>query len=104
MNYNMQSMNKQLPELFAMLQSAEVEIKKEHQVLLVNKTTKFKKGKSKQKGHFKKGGKKVTTPTKKTKADGGIPIGVYPRSGFASWIAKRRAGRLAGYGDWRVLD
>ena len=51
-----------------MLKSAEVEIKKEHQVLLVNKTTKFKKGKSKQKGHFKKGGKKVTTPTKKTKA------------------------------------
>src|SRR3954452_22862713 len=68
MNYNMQSMNKQLPELFAMLKSAEVEIKKEHQVLMVNKTTKFKKGKSKQKGHFKKGGKKVTAPTKKTKA------------------------------------
>ena len=68
MNYNMQNMNKTLPELFAMLKSAEVEIKKEHQVLLVNKTTKFKKGKSKQKGHFKKGGKKVTTPTKKTKA------------------------------------
>ena len=45
-----------------------MEIKKEHQVLLVNKTTKFKKGKSKQKGHFKKGGKKVTTPTKTTKA------------------------------------
>ena len=68
MNYNMQNMNKELPELFAMLKSAEVEIKKEHQVLMVNKTTKFKKGKSKQKGHFKKGGKKVTTPTKKTKA------------------------------------
>jgi hypothetical protein len=68
MNYNMQNMNKTLPELFSMLKSAEVEIKKEHQVLLVNKTTKFKKGKSKQKGHFKKGGKKVTTPTKKTKA------------------------------------
>ena len=68
MNYNMQNMNKELPELFAMLKSAEVEIKKEHQVLLVNKTTKFKKGKSKQKGHFKKGGKKVTMPTKKTKA------------------------------------
>src|SRR4051812_8529064 len=68
MNYNMQSMNKQLPELFSMLKSAEVRIKKEHQVLMVNKTTKFKKGKSKQKGHFKKGGKKVTAPTKKTKA------------------------------------
>src|SRR3954463_2688658 len=68
MNYNMQNMNKTLPELFAMLKSTEVEIKKEHQVLMVNKTTKFKKCKSKKKGHFKKGGKKVTAPTKNTKA------------------------------------
>src|SRR5215216_8041923 len=68
MNYNMQNMNKPLPELFSMLKSAEVEIKKEHQVFMVNKTTKFKKGKSKQKGNFKKGGKKVSAPAKKTKA------------------------------------
>src|SRR3954464_13797602 len=69
MNYNMQNMNKQLPELFSMLKSAEVEIKKENQVLMVNKTTKFKKqGKSKKKGNFKKGGKKVTATAKKTKA------------------------------------
>src|SRR3954471_13447201 len=53
MNYNMQNMDKMLLEFFSMLKSAEVEIKKEHQVLLVNKTTKFKKGKSKQKGNFK---------------------------------------------------
>ena len=66
---SMQSMNKQLPELFSMLKSTEVEIKKEHQVLLVNKTTKFKKqGKSKKKGNFKKVGKKVTALAKKTKA------------------------------------
>ena len=32
MNYNMQGMNKTIPELFAMLKAAEVEIKKEHQV------------------------------------------------------------------------
>src|SRR4051812_19822401 len=69
MNYNMKNMDKSLPELFSMLNSAEVEIKKEHQVLMVNKTTKFKKqGKSKKKGNFKKGGKKVTAPTKNTKA------------------------------------
>src|SRR4051812_31180679 len=68
MNYNMQSMNKQLPELFSVLKYAEVEIKKEHQVLMVNKTTKFKKGKSKQKGNFNKGAKKVAAPAKKTKA------------------------------------
>ncbi|KAK1646158.1 hypothetical protein QYE76_063963 [Lolium multiflorum] len=68
MNYNMQCMNKTLPELFSMLKTAEVEIKKEHQVLMVNKTTKFKKqGKSKEKGKFWKGGKKADAPPKKPK-------------------------------------
>ena len=43
MNYNMQGMDRTIPELFAMIKSAEVEIKKEHQVLMVNKTTSFKK-------------------------------------------------------------
>ena len=43
MNYNMQGMNKTITELFTMLKAAEVEIKKEHQVLMVNKTTSFKK-------------------------------------------------------------
>ena len=42
MYYNMQGMNKTIPELFAMLKAAEVEMK-EHQVLMVNKTTSFKK-------------------------------------------------------------
>ena len=50
MNYNMQGMDKTIPEVFAMLKAAEVEIKKEHQVLMVNKTTSFKK-----KGKGKKG-------------------------------------------------
>ena len=53
MNYNMQGMTKVIPELFAMLKSAKVETKKEHQVLMVNKTTSFKKGKGK-KGYFMK--------------------------------------------------
>ena len=39
----MQGMTKMIPELSAMLKSAMVEIKKEHQVLMVNKTTSFKK-------------------------------------------------------------
>src|SRR4051812_10280382 len=41
MNYNMQGMEKTIPELFAMLKAAEVEIKKEHQALMVNKDTSF---------------------------------------------------------------
>ena len=55
MNYNMQRMDKTIPELFAMLKATEVEINKEHQVLMVNKTTSFqKKGKGKKKGNFNK--------------------------------------------------
>ena len=49
MNYNMQGITEMIPKLFAMLKSAKVEIKKEHQVLMVNKTTSFnKKGKGKE--------------------------------------------------------
>ncbi|KAK1605662.1 hypothetical protein QYE76_029335 [Lolium multiflorum] len=66
MNYNMQNMNKELPELFSMLKSAEIEIKKEHQVLMVNKTTSFKK-QGKSKGKNKKSGKKAATPPVKPK-------------------------------------
>ena len=44
MNYNMQGMEKTIPELFTMLRATEVEIKKDHQVLMVNKTTGFKEG------------------------------------------------------------
>ena len=62
MNFNMQGMEKTIPEVFAMLKSAEVEVRKEHQVLMVNKTTKFKKGKGKK--NFKKDGKGVATPGK----------------------------------------
>ena len=44
----MQGMEKTIPELFAMLKAAEEEIKKEHQVLMVNKTTSFKKAKGRR--------------------------------------------------------
>ncbi|KAK1648462.1 hypothetical protein QYE76_066267 [Lolium multiflorum] len=67
MNYNMQNMNKEFPELFGMLKAAEIEIKKEHQVLMVNKTTSFKK-QGKSKGKFKKGGKKAAAPPVKPKS------------------------------------
>ncbi|KAK1620077.1 hypothetical protein QYE76_025594 [Lolium multiflorum] len=60
------NMNKEFPELFGMLKAAEIEIKKEHQVLMVNKTTSFKK-QGKSKGKFKKGGKKAATPPMKPK-------------------------------------
>ena len=49
MNYSMQGMTKTFPKIFMMMKSMKVEIKKEHQVLMVNKTTSFKKrGKGKE--------------------------------------------------------
>ena len=39
----MQGMMKTIPELFATLKAVEVEIRKGHQMLMVNKTTSFKK-------------------------------------------------------------
>ena len=41
MNYNMHGMAKTLSELFVMLKTAEVEIKKEHTVFMVNKSVYF---------------------------------------------------------------
>ena len=64
----MQGMNKTIPELFAMLKAADVEIKKEHQVLMVNKTTSFKKKGKGKKGNFKKNGKQVAAQVKKPKS------------------------------------
>ena len=68
MNYNMQGMNKTIPELFVMLKAAEVEIKKEHPVLMVNKTTSFKKNGKGKKGNFKKNGKQVPAQVMKPKS------------------------------------
>src|SRR4051812_38591763 len=52
----MQGMTKTPSELFAMLKSAEVEIKKAHTIFMVNKTTEFKQAGKREKG--KKGGPK----------------------------------------------
>ena len=53
MNYNISGIDKMILEVFTMFDTAKVEIKKEHQLLMVSETTSFKKGKGK-KGHFMK--------------------------------------------------
>ena len=68
MNYSMQGMTKTIPELFMMMKSMKVEIKKEHQVLMINKTTSFKKRAKGKKGNFKWKDKQAVTPAKKPKA------------------------------------
>ena len=65
MNYNMQG--KIIPELFVVLKAVKVEIKKEHQVLIVNKTTAFKKGEG-EKGNFMNI-KPVAAPMKKLEVE-----------------------------------
>ena len=47
---NMHGMTKTPSEFFATLKSAEVEIKKEHVVFMVNKTTEFKRSSRRDKG------------------------------------------------------
>ncbi|KAK1679226.1 hypothetical protein QYE76_040074 [Lolium multiflorum] len=85
MNYNMQNMNKELPELFSMLKSAEVEIQKEHQVLMVNKTTSFKKQGKPKKGNLKKGGKKAAAPPEKPKGGPKPDTDCYYCNGKGHW-------------------
>lgn len=65
----MPGMEIMIPELFAMFDTVKVEIKKEHQVLMVNKTTSFKKKGKGKKGNFKKNGKTVAAHAKKPKVE-----------------------------------
>ena len=44
MNYNISRIHMTILELFTMFDTTKVKIKKEHQLLMVSKTTKFKEG------------------------------------------------------------
>src|SRR4051812_5227930 len=75
LNYNMEGMTKTPSELFAMLKSAEIEIKKEHAVFMVNKTIEFKKSSRREKGKkgsHNKDGKSVVVPHKAPKPKLGV--------------------------------
>ena len=111
LNYNMQGMKKSIPDLFAMLKIAEVDIKKEHQVLMVNKTTSFKKGKGK-KGSSKKGGKPVAALVKKPKSGPKPDTECFYCKGTGHWkrncpkyLADKKAGNVKkGICDIHVID
>ena len=114
LNFNMQGMEKSIPEVNSMLKSAEVDIKKEHQVLMVNKTTKFKKGKGKK--NFKKDGKGVAAPGKpvagKKPKNGPKPeTECFYCKGTGHWkrncpkyLADKKAGNVKGICDIHVID
>ena len=57
-----------IPKLFAMLKSAKVEIKKKHQVLMVDKITSFKKRAKGKRGTSKRNSKQVAAQVKKPKS------------------------------------
>ena len=95
MNYNMQGMNKTIPDLFAMLKAVEVEIKKEHQVLMVDKTTSFKKRAKGRKGNFKKNGKQVVAKVKNPSLDLSLKLSASTAKGLVT-----RSGTTPS--DWRI--
>ena len=83
-NYNMQGMEKTIPELFAMLKVAEVEIKKEHQVLMVNKTTSFKKKGKGKKGNLRRMASKFPLPGRSTKLDPSLKLSASTAKGLVT--------------------
>ena len=107
----MQGMEKTIPELFAMLKVAEVEIKKEHQVLMVNKTTTFKKKGKGKKRNFKKNSKQVATPGKKPKYGPKPETECFYFKGTGHWkqncpkyLADKKDGKVKGISDIHVID
>src|SRR3989337_1525128 len=99
MNYNMQGITKTIPKLFAMLKSTKVEIKKEHQVLMVNKTTSLKKRAMEKKGTSRRMASKLPLPGRSPKLDPSLKLsastakGVVTGSGTAPsiWRIRRMA-------------
>ena len=85
MNYNMQGMMKVIPELFAMLKSTKVEIKKEHQVLMANKTTSFKeRNKGKKKGTSKRTASKLLLKWKNPSLDLSLKLSASTTKGLVT--------------------
>ena len=94
-------MTKTPSELFTMLKTTEVEIKKEHAVFMVNKTIEFKK--SGKKGNPKKGGKPVVTPCKAPKPGPKPDVECFYCKGDGHWkhncpkyLEDKKAGKIAG--------
>ena len=94
-----------------MLKAAEVEIKKEHQVLMVNKTTSFKKKGKGKKGNFKKNGKQVAALGKKPKSGPKPETECFNCKGTGDWkrncpkyLAVKKDGKVKGIFYIHVID
>src|SRR5215216_2086155 len=84
MKYNMQGMDKTIPELFTMLKAAEVEVKKEHQVLMVNKTTSFKKMARERRGTSRRMASKLPLPVRNPSLDPSLKLSASTAKGLVT--------------------
>ena len=67
-----------IPELFVMLKSTKLEIKKEHQVLMINKITSFKKkGKGKESETSSRMASKLSLPRRNPKLEQSLKLSDY---------------------------
>ena len=94
-----------------MLKATNVEIKKEHQLLMVNKTTSFKKKGKGKKGNFKKNGKQVAAQVKKPKSGPKPETECFYCKGTGHWkrncpkyLAEKKDGKVKGIFDIYVID
>ena len=73
-----------IPELFVMLKSVKVEIKKEHQMLMVNKTTSFKKRARERKGTLRRMASKLPLPGRNPKLDPSLKLSASTAKGMVT--------------------
>ena len=101
-----------IPKLFVMLKSAKVQIKKKHQVLMVDKTTSFNKRAKGRKGNFKKNVKQVAAQVKKLKSGPKPETKCFHYKGTGHWkrncpkyLADKKDGKVnKGIFDILVID
>ena len=112
MNYNMQGMTIVIPELFAMSKLAKVETKKEHQVLMVDKTTSIKKRAKGRRGTSKRTASRLLLPWRSPKLDSSLKLSastaeeMVTGSGTAPrYLADKKDGKVnKGISDMHVID
>ena len=108
----MKGTTKEIPKLFAMLKLAKVEIKKKHQVLIVDKTTSFKKmAKGKKEELQIRIESKLLLPWRSSKLDPSLELSasttkeMVTGSGTApNYLADKKADNAKGIYDIHVID
>ena len=112
MNYNMQGMTKMIPRALRDAEIGEGRNQEKHQVLMVDKTTSFKKRAKGKKGKFKQNGKQVVTLAKKPKAGPKPEIECFYCKGNGHWkwkcpeyLVDKKDGKVnKGIFDIHVID